>query len=1112
MAIQHYALTRPARMEALEPEAALPEDPAAADADGANPQRESDPATEAAGATSLLDRLPPAPYRPVLAARCWIAERDAADLIDEPAVLTQPGRPAATRPTPPAPPASPPPPPPSAAYIGERAADPAWLQQREAALLAVRADYEAARAQALASPGAAPGWIPATLTTDESGQTYSFSGAPTVFVPEPGAQAPLIGWDEGGPVYGALPGRTLEWSEASFAAHYRSQAGAPLQRLAALYDTDAASLLAAHPGLWHIATSDHAINAGPARAGEAMGDAGQLGMLDLYLADPQIAALIDAHGGTAAPASSGVAPEQVRIYGAQRYAQLTRLSQAMASVREQYTSALAQAQAGGSGPGWVERQRTGWVSVDAGESSTSVVAPLYLTDENGQVLRDASGTPIVATERVFDPDAFTEWYVAQGGLQHEAFAAFYGRSHTQWGSDESGAAIATTTTFDNPNWSVGGWGGGMQHRELVSLDPNRPPDLNDDRVVGFDLEAGWATPHGNIHEDRDWFETVIQVAFVAAVSYVSAGTLGAAAASAVGGGLAGAAASAAVVGAAASVASGALSGNLTLKGVLQGSLSGALTAGLMSGVNAAFPAMGTVGTIAARTTIQGGIQALLGGSFRDGAIAGFASGLAEAAGAGINAKVDEALRSGAMSAAEAATARTFARILGSAIRAAANPDDPAHAFASEFLGSTLNQLDPAEFRPPPSPATQTAFDDEGDLVPGIVDPNTSYEEQQAQLAAQLVRQGMDPTLAQQTARGHYAGAILIRDEAIRVSQQAEQIDAARSEIDSFETGSSTELVADASGAPPASLERVQRLQANLDRLAEADSPFLVERNQVFLRAQIEKYLAQEARAQADGDLQLQRALQVERQMFESTLTRLDARFTEIDYGVAALRFADRLASRGGAGFSRQEIVQAVQRFVAGTSADGSAVDEFVRRALAGEDPRLYLTILGGGSIAALVGQDGTGAGSPRLQRVPGGSVQVPATGYRYNFDELGRVSSAHADLRLGTGARNPQQQRGAGGADRLPNDDGGHIVGNRFNPPTEEFNLFAQNRSFNRGVYNRLEASWAGALGAGQNVQVEWRFAYTTSSIRPDSLMVRYSINGGPVIEVPFVNVPRGGR
>ena len=130
-----------------------------------------------------------------------------------------------------------------------------------------------------------------------------------------GAQE-VAGWERGGPVYRAV-GRWVEFDEGAFAAHYRALGGEPLQRLAAVYDPggrgDAAALLAAHPELWGLATADHALNAGPPLPGMAMGDAGQLGMLDLYLADPQVAALVATYGGTPVPATSGIALEQVRL-------------------------------------------------------------------------------------------------------------------------------------------------------------------------------------------------------------------------------------------------------------------------------------------------------------------------------------------------------------------------------------------------------------------------------------------------------------------------------------------------------------------------------------------------------------------------------------------------------------------------------------------------------------------------------------------------------------------------------------------------------------------------------------------------------------------------------
>ena len=624
-------------------------------------------------------------------------DRKAAAQTTEPPIeqATPLGTAAAREPVDTAPPA---PPPAAAAYVGEPSVDPQWLAERETALVAIRADYEAARAQALTAPG--PGWIEATGTlTDESGQRRSADGRELVFVSDPNAPPVLAGYDESGNPLHQPAGRWMEFNEDAFAAHFRAQDSAPLQALATLYDTDVPGLFAQHPQIWSIATADHALNAGPAPAGHAMGDPGQLGMLDLYMADPQIAALIDAYGGQPTPASGDIALEQVRIHGQQRYEQMSRLGNAMASVRNQYTDALGQAQTSGSGPGWIERARTVTLSDESGRQTTQ---PLLMTDENGQPQRDSTGQPLVAMERVFDPDAFTDWYTQQGGLQHQAFKSFYGQSHTRYGTDESGQSIVTAVDFDNPKWSLAGVGGQMRHNDLQGIDPNDPPRLRNRSAVGFDLEAGWATAHDNIKHKSDWIDSVFQVAFTAVAAWFGAVTLGPAAASAMGmttttaAGTAalttaGTIVSGAVAGATTSVVSGIMSDNLTLKGILQGALSGGLTAGLMDTFGAAAARQaGAAGTVALRMTVQGGIQELLGGKFRDGALAALASGVADLAGANMLKGIDNAFEAGTMNAAEAFAAKGLARMFGSALRALGSPGDPAYAFASAFVSDMVN--------------------------------------------------------------------------------------------------------------------------------------------------------------------------------------------------------------------------------------------------------------------------------------------------------------------------------------------------------------------------------------------------------------------------------------
>jgi hypothetical protein len=85
----------------------------------------------------------------------------------------------------------------------------------------------------------------------------------------------------------------------------------------------------------------------------------------------------------------------------------------------------------------------------------------------------------------------------------------------------------------------------------------------------------------------------------------------------------------------------------------------------------------------------------LGGSFKEGAFAGFASGLATVVSDNILKGISTS--GSAMSPADIAAARTLARVVGSAIRAVASPDDQLSAFGSSLLGDLLNDMktDPA---------------------------------------------------------------------------------------------------------------------------------------------------------------------------------------------------------------------------------------------------------------------------------------------------------------------------------------------------------------------------------------------------------------------------------
>jgi Contact-dependent growth inhibition CdiA C-terminal domain len=115
----------------------------------------------------------------------------------------------------------------------------------------------------------------------------------------------------------------------------------------------------------------------------------------------------------------------------------------------------------------------------------------------------------------------------------------------------------------------------------------------------------------------------------------------------------------------------------------------------------------------------------------------------------------------AMSPADIAAARTLARVVGSAIRAVASPNDQLSAFGSSLLGDMLNAMGPPVAEgttqvgtdaPPPGP--QTAFDDDGNLMPGVINTSAPWEQQITQLQTRLQNQGMDAGSAQQLTKAY----------------------------------------------------------------------------------------------------------------------------------------------------------------------------------------------------------------------------------------------------------------------------------------------------------------------------------------------------------------------
>ena len=127
--------------------------------------------------------------------------------------------------------------------------------------------------------------------------------------------------------------------------------------------------------------------------------------------------------------------------------------------------------------------------------------------------------------------------------------------------------------------------------------------------------------------------------------------------------------------------------------------------------------------------------------------------------------------------------------------------------------------------------------------------------------------------------------------------------------------------------------------------------------------------------------------------------------------------------------------------------------------------------------------------------------------YKYTTDELGRIVNVEApELVLKKADRNKYAQANIGGKDRLPDDDGGHLIGAQFNGPPDIDNLVPQNSQINRrgGVWYEMETEWANALKEipPKKVSVSIDPIYSNNSMRPDSFMVQYEIEDQfPVIQ-----------
>ncbi|WP_052059876.1 DNA/RNA non-specific endonuclease [Lysinibacillus fusiformis] len=129
-------------------------------------------------------------------------------------------------------------------------------------------------------------------------------------------------------------------------------------------------------------------------------------------------------------------------------------------------------------------------------------------------------------------------------------------------------------------------------------------------------------------------------------------------------------------------------------------------------------------------------------------------------------------------------------------------------------------------------------------------------------------------------------------------------------------------------------------------------------------------------------------------------------------------------------------------------------------------------------------------------------------------DSNGRFTDSERTLVLGTVERNANAQRTVGGKDRLPDDDGGHLIGAQFKGPKDIDNLVPQNSQINRsgGEWFNMETEWANALKETppKKVTVQINPTYSGNSMRPDSFEVTYQIGNKREVTRTILNQPGG--
>ncbi|HDV4516812.1 TPA: ribonuclease YeeF family protein [Staphylococcus aureus] len=129
-------------------------------------------------------------------------------------------------------------------------------------------------------------------------------------------------------------------------------------------------------------------------------------------------------------------------------------------------------------------------------------------------------------------------------------------------------------------------------------------------------------------------------------------------------------------------------------------------------------------------------------------------------------------------------------------------------------------------------------------------------------------------------------------------------------------------------------------------------------------------------------------------------------------------------------------------------------------------------------------------------------------GHIYWTDHKGRIKEVYVDnLSLKDGDRNNYAQKTVGGEDRLPDDDGGHLIARMFGGSKDIDNLVAQSKFINRpfkenGEWYNIEKEWQEFLNSGKEVKnIKMEVKYSGNSKRPTEFLVEYYVNNKEFVQ-----------